>query len=57
MADSQQFSEIYAIAWDYVITSDGPCMLEGNSGWGATTPQVIYGGLLKKITNSALQPR
>lgn len=43
----QLLPELYAIAWDYVVTPDGPFMLEGNSGWGTTTPQVLYGGLLQ----------
>lgn len=42
----QCFTDVYAIAWDYVITPTGPCMLEGNSGWGTTTPQILLGGLL-----------
>jgi hypothetical protein len=47
MAAHGQLPELYAIAWDYVITPTGPCMLEGNSGWGATTPQILLGGLLR----------
>ena len=41
------FSDVYAVAWDYVVTTDGPYMLEGNTGWGTTTPQVLCGGLLQ----------
>lgn len=41
---------LYAIAWDYVITPDGPYMLEGNSGWGTTTPQLLHGGLISRTT-------
>jgi hypothetical protein len=48
MAAHRQLPELYAIAWDYIITPNGPCMLEGNSGWGTTTPQVLHGGLLRK---------
>jgi hypothetical protein len=43
----QCFPDVYAIAWDYVITPDGPYMLEGNTGWGAATPQMLQGGLLQ----------
>ncbi|MFM2484970.1 sugar-transfer associated ATP-grasp domain-containing protein [Celerinatantimonas yamalensis] len=43
----QQFSDIKAIAWDWVLTPTGPIMLEGNSGWGTLTPQMINGPLLK----------
>jgi hypothetical protein len=42
-----QFPGIWAIAWDWVITSDGPLLLEGNSGWGANTVQKVFGGWLK----------
>ncbi len=38
---------LFAIAWDYVVTPAGPVMLEGNSGWGTTVPQVLTGGLLR----------
>ncbi|MDA8429936.1 MAG: hypothetical protein M0T70_11850 [Geobacteraceae bacterium] len=47
MTAHRQLPELYAIAWDYVIPPSGPCMLEGNSGWGMTTPQVLHGGLLR----------
>ena len=47
MAAHRQLPDLYAIAWDYVITPTGPCMLEGNSGWGTTTPQILLGGLLR----------
>lgn len=42
----EQFPAIYAIAWDWVITPDGPILLEGNVGWGVSTPQILLGGLL-----------
>ena len=39
--------ELHSIAWDWVITDNGPLMLEGNSGWGVLIPQIIRGkGLL-----------
>jgi len=41
------FSDIYAIAWDFVVNSDGHFLLEGNIGWGCKMPQIITGGLLK----------
>ncbi|MDD5170349.1 MAG: sugar-transfer associated ATP-grasp domain-containing protein [Syntrophales bacterium] len=43
----QCFPDVYAIAWDYVVTPSGPYMLEGNTGWGTATPQKIRGGLLR----------
>jgi hypothetical protein len=44
------FTDIRAIAWDYVVTPAGPVMLEGNTGWGVTTPQMLHGGLLRHET-------
>ncbi len=29
-----QLPKVWTIAWDWVITPDGPVLLEGNSGWG-----------------------
>lgn len=29
----EQLPRVWAIAWDWVITPDGPKLLEGNSGW------------------------
>jgi len=42
------FCDVYAIAWDFVVTLDGHFLLEGNTGWGARMPQIITGGLLRK---------
>ena len=47
MAAHGFFPGLHAIAWDYVVTATGPLMLEGNGGWGATTPQVLHGGMLR----------
>jgi hypothetical protein len=41
------FPDIYAIAWDWVITPEGPVLLEGNTGWGAGIPQMLCGGFLR----------
>lgn len=30
----RKLPKVWAIAWDWVITPDGPVLLEGNSGWG-----------------------
>jgi hypothetical protein len=43
----QHFPDLWAIAWDWVITPAGACLLEGNSGWGGTIPQLLNGGFLK----------
>lgn len=44
------FRDIYAIAWDYVISPDGPLLLEGNTGWDPRVPQWFHGGLLRRHT-------
>jgi hypothetical protein len=31
--------KVWAIAWDWVITPDGPVLLEGNGGWGLSEAQ------------------
>jgi len=46
LASHTLFSDVYAIAWDYVVTPDGPFLLEGNTGWATRMPQIINGGLL-----------
>lgn len=30
----QALPKVWAIAWDWVVTPDGPVLLEGNGGWG-----------------------
>lgn len=42
-----QFDDVYAIAWDNVITADGPILLEGNSNWNIELPQIFCGGVLR----------
>ena len=41
-----QFPGIWPIAWDWVLTADGPMLLEGNLGWGGAVPQQLQGGWL-----------
>lgn len=41
------FPDIHAVAWDFVVTGEGPVLLEGNSGWGAMDEQMLCGGFLK----------
>ncbi|NEX18406.1 MAG: hypothetical protein C1943_17835 [Halochromatium sp.] len=48
-----QFRGIWAIAWDWVLTADGPTLLEGNVGWGAAVPQQLQGGWLVRNTEEA----
>jgi hypothetical protein len=44
----RQFPDVWGIAWDWVITPDGPRLLEGNSGWGMAVPQMLLGGVLQR---------
>lgn len=37
---------LFSVAWDFVLTPDGPMILEGNTGWDTRVPQMIHGGLL-----------
>jgi hypothetical protein len=41
-----RFPDLWAIAWDWILTPTGPFLLEGNSGWGTTIPQIIHGAFL-----------
>ncbi len=47
------FSDVRAIAWDWVITPTGPVLLEGNVGWGTATPQILKGGFLKNVMSAS----
>ena len=44
------FPDIHAIAWDWVITPDGPLLLEGNAGWGLELLQRLDGPRLNKLS-------
>jgi len=44
------FLDVHAIAWDWVITPNGPILLEGNVGWGAATPQMLLGGFMSSTS-------
>lgn len=35
----RELPKVWAIAWDWVITPDGPVLLEGNGGWGLAQAQ------------------
>lgn len=35
------FPDLKTIGWDLCITESGPCIIEGNAGWGLITPQIV----------------
>lgn len=43
----ERFPDLCAIAWDWVITAQGPILLEGNSGWGVSAVQILQGPFLR----------
>lgn len=45
----EQFSESWAIAWDWIVTAESPYLLEGNIYWGMQNFQEIRGGLAEWI--------
>ncbi|HZX32076.1 MAG TPA: sugar-transfer associated ATP-grasp domain-containing protein [Rhodocyclaceae bacterium] len=49
-----RFPDIRAIAWDWVPTSSGPVLLEGNTGWGTAAVQARLGGLIPSLMNGRL---
>lgn len=48
------FADIRAIAWDWVPTSSGPVLLEGNTGWGVAAVQARLGGLIASKRNGRM---
>ena len=37
----QHFPDLKTIGWDLCVTESGACIIEGNSGWGLITPQIV----------------
>jgi len=50
LAAHRLFPDIFAIAWDFVVTPAGPRLLEGNAGWATAMPQILHGGLLTTLS-------
>ncbi len=42
----ETFSGLWAIGWDWIVTSEGPSLLEGNVYWDTKRPQEVAGGLV-----------
>ena len=40
----RQIPGIYRIAWDFILTEQEPILLEGNSGWRVSIPQLLCPG-------------
>lgn len=43
IAAHRLFPNLRSIAWDIVITPEGPALLEGNFNWRLSTPQQLFG--------------
>lgn len=48
-AAHRRFTDIRALAWDWVLTPQGPVLLEGNTGWRMSMPQQLNGGFLQGV--------
>ncbi|MEM9360249.1 MAG: sugar-transfer associated ATP-grasp domain-containing protein [Pseudomonadota bacterium] len=48
-AAQAEYNQLWAVAWDWIVTTDGPVLLEGNAIWGVTQPQETHDGLLSGI--------
>jgi len=46
LAAQEAYRQLSTIAWDWVVTDEGPKLLEGNVIWGMRLPQEMEGGLL-----------
>ena len=51
----QHIPGVRAIAWDWIISPEGPVLLEGNSGWGGYIPQMILGPFLSNNLENTYQ--
>ena len=48
IAAHESFRRIAFVGWDIAFTKDGPVLIEGNVGFGSTSPQVTHGKPLGK---------
>ncbi|WP_164088962.1 sugar-transfer associated ATP-grasp domain-containing protein [Sphingorhabdus sp. YGSMI21] len=49
LAAHDHYADFWAIAWDWVLTPQGPILLEGNNGFGGSLPQILTGGFLSEL--------
>lgn len=41
--------DINIVAWDFIVTTNGAVLLEGNINWRVTPPQMLFGPLLPRL--------
>jgi hypothetical protein len=41
--------EINVVAWDFIVTDEGPVLLEGNINWRVSPVQILFGPLLPRL--------
>jgi len=37
------------VAWDFIVTDEGPVLLEGNINWRVSPVQMLFGPLLPRL--------
>ncbi|MEL6827815.1 MAG: sugar-transfer associated ATP-grasp domain-containing protein, partial [Pseudomonadota bacterium] len=45
LAAQREFSGLWGIGWDWIVSQDKPYLLEGNVYWGMQKPQEVSGGM------------
>ncbi|MEL6758322.1 MAG: sugar-transfer associated ATP-grasp domain-containing protein, partial [Pseudomonadota bacterium] len=46
----EEYSSLWAVAWDWLITPEQPMLLEGNVYWGVQKSQELFGGMARSVT-------